>query len=686
MRKRSWDEEETEPIFRDEGCDWERSSDQDQQPDRSFRFKLISTLTSAPLGGGSFFLFSIQAGGELWARNVTGNPQQQSADAGPSRRILHTLIALTDKWVSSRPTTGTSPPGPHKAAACRVTEGQLVSVPQYMSTATTRPPFFCTADLLRGQEVQLPHLFPRVLRNHPRLWSAVEEFIEANPPVVAEENVMGFVSDDGWDLFHLVISLDNPDLWSHAHTRPLEHRDSKGPSTYDASPRTLFARKDHIASPLFSLSLTRRLSRAVMDVTPALIIFAPARTSGGKAGRDDGRSRIVGALRCEGERAFASSQNRCPHLFLRVRLPTRRLLSLLHQTRQDIGTPPAQDNVHIAFVNTPPGADAPRKLSAIVVLPSLAHSLSHSCWWRCSSRAEWAVGAFCFLVCPVCFVVEKWERMRDHRAADALYALPAGEVAGERVRVPGVEVLLRGGELPESRVYRRGAGLARVDACAVGRPQAKARVRCLGAKGASARTRRRRVAARGLQAGGGWLRGGDVGMRRAQTAIRGASLTGREAAAVGAMTGVGRRRLPRCEPGGRGGSGGGGHNRAVRAELAMHFGVIARGWSGRPLLLLGGSGRARTRCRRVTARWGCASGRECSTQRRRGKPHRAWEIVLHSGNFKEIASWWLNRPMGIILHASQNALTPSGVEVKVEVKFGPEIPENPGPVVDLDRS
>ncbi|KAJ7740815.1 hypothetical protein B0H16DRAFT_1566317 [Mycena metata] len=197
-----------------------------------------------------------------------------------------------------------------------------------MSTATTRPPFFCTADLL---QVWLRISFPGYSVTIPALWTAVEELIEANPPLVAEENVMGFVSDDGWNCHST--SIPRP-VKGQAHTKLLEHRDSKG------------------------LLLTIRGGRRVRALNSRAAVCA------------------------EG-----------PH-------------------RQDIG------------------ADAPRKLSAIVVLTSLAHCLSHSCQWRCSSRAEWAVGAFCFLVCPVCFVVEKWEWMRGHRAADAPHALLTDGVGG----------------------------------------------------------------------------------------------------------------------------------------------------------------------------------------------------------------------------------------------------------------
>jgi alpha 1,2-mannosyltransferase len=94
----------------------------------------------------------------------------------------------------------------------------------------------------------------------PTLWSAVKEFIAANPGLVSPDNAMGFVSDDGGETYNRChfwsnFEIGDLDFWrGEAYTKFVEFLDEKGGFYYErwgdapvhSIGAALFARKDQI--------------------------------------------------------------------------------------------------------------------------------------------------------------------------------------------------------------------------------------------------------------------------------------------------------------------------------------------------------------------------------------------------------------------------------------------------------
>lgn len=94
----------------------------------------------------------------------------------------------------------------------------------------------------------------------PTLWNAVKEFINANPGLVAEDNAMAFLSDDGGETYNRChfwsnFEIGDLDLWrSEAYSKFFDFLDEKGGFYYErwgdapvhSIGAALFARKDQI--------------------------------------------------------------------------------------------------------------------------------------------------------------------------------------------------------------------------------------------------------------------------------------------------------------------------------------------------------------------------------------------------------------------------------------------------------
>jgi len=94
----------------------------------------------------------------------------------------------------------------------------------------------------------------------PTLWSAVREFINANPGLVSPDNAMAFLSDDGGNTYNRChfwsnFEIGNLDLWrGEAYSKFFDFLDEKGGFYYErwgdapvhSIGAALFARKDQI--------------------------------------------------------------------------------------------------------------------------------------------------------------------------------------------------------------------------------------------------------------------------------------------------------------------------------------------------------------------------------------------------------------------------------------------------------
>ncbi|KAJ7693144.1 glycosyltransferase family 15 protein [Mycena rosella] len=127
--------------------------------------------------------------------------------------------------------------------------------------------FFCTLDYDpflfmqdEGKKYGFTIALPEYERTIPTLWAAVREFVEANPGLVAPDNAMGFLSDDGGESYNNChfwsnFEIADLDLWrGEAYTKFFDHLDAKGGFYYErwgdapvhSIGAALFARKDQI--------------------------------------------------------------------------------------------------------------------------------------------------------------------------------------------------------------------------------------------------------------------------------------------------------------------------------------------------------------------------------------------------------------------------------------------------------
>ncbi|KZT26457.1 glycosyltransferase family 15 protein [Neolentinus lepideus HHB14362 ss-1] len=94
----------------------------------------------------------------------------------------------------------------------------------------------------------------------PTLWNAVKEFVNANPDLVAKDNAMSFISDDGGETYNRChfwsnFEIGDLDLWrSEGYSKFFDFLDEKGGFYYErwgdapvhSIGAALFARKDQI--------------------------------------------------------------------------------------------------------------------------------------------------------------------------------------------------------------------------------------------------------------------------------------------------------------------------------------------------------------------------------------------------------------------------------------------------------
>ncbi|KAJ7604054.1 glycosyltransferase family 15 protein [Mycena polygramma] len=127
--------------------------------------------------------------------------------------------------------------------------------------------FFCDLDYDpflfmqdEGKKYGFTISLPEYIATIPTLWSAVKEFVQANPDLVHPDNAMGFLSDDGGETYNNChfwsnFEIADLDLWrSEPYMKFFEHLDSKGGFYYErwgdapvhSIGAALFARKDQI--------------------------------------------------------------------------------------------------------------------------------------------------------------------------------------------------------------------------------------------------------------------------------------------------------------------------------------------------------------------------------------------------------------------------------------------------------
>ncbi|KAJ7740822.1 glycosyltransferase family 15 protein [Mycena metata] len=155
---------------------------------------------------------------------------------------------------------------------CRFNSGffyrhELVQKYRYYWRVDPDVRFYCTLsydpflfmqdeDKKYGFTISLPEYTATI----PTLWTAVKEFVKANPDLVVQDNAMGFLSDDNGDTYNNChfwsnFEIGDLDLWrGEAYTKFFEHLDSKGGFYYErwgdapvhSIGAALFARKDQI--------------------------------------------------------------------------------------------------------------------------------------------------------------------------------------------------------------------------------------------------------------------------------------------------------------------------------------------------------------------------------------------------------------------------------------------------------